>query len=50
MIYEAERISKEAALGYLSRLTPVTSPALLAEARAVIEELTKRKEVKEGED
>jgi len=36
MLYEAERISKEATLGYLNRLTPVTSPALLAEARAVV--------------
>jgi len=31
-------------------LTPVTSPVLLAEARVVVEELARRKEVKEGED
>lgn len=38
-ICEVGRISPEAALGYLDRLAPVTSPALIAEARAVIEKL-----------
>lgn len=43
MLYEAKRISKKATLGYLNRLTPVTSPALLAEARAVVEKLAEQK-------
>jgi len=39
MIYEAGRISKGAALGWLDRLAPVTSPKLIADTRAVIEEI-----------
>ena len=39
LLLEVGRISQEAALGYLDRLAPVTSPALIAEARAVIEKL-----------
>ena len=48
LIFEAGRITREAALGYLDRLAPVTRPALIAEAKAAVERLHQEREQPEA--